>query len=134
MMILVALNDIVKHDTLNYETLPPMQCTAAFSSKQYSHSYKHSSNRVLRFDWLDLGHQILPFPDHSSNKWYRCYAQAKENLMASCPLFRQHPVRITRVHTMKIPVYGGPWDDCVSIKVFGPDGLGEHALCCFDYS
>jgi hypothetical protein len=33
MMILVALNDIMKHDTLDYETLPSMQCTAAFSSK-----------------------------------------------------------------------------------------------------
>jgi hypothetical protein len=35
---------------------------------------------------------------------------------------------------MKIPVYSGPWDDCISIKVFGPDGLGEHALHRFDYS
>ncbi|KAF9503862.1 hypothetical protein BS47DRAFT_1401979 [Hydnum rufescens UP504] len=113
MMILAALNDIMKHDTLGYETLPPMQCTAAFSN---------------------LGHQILPFPKRSSNKWYGRYAQAKVNLMAGCPLFRQHPVRITSVHTTKIPVYCGPWDDRISIKVFGPDGLGERALHRFDYS
>ncbi|KAF9504302.1 hypothetical protein BS47DRAFT_1368891 [Hydnum rufescens UP504] len=37
------------------------------------------------------------------------------------------------MHTTKIPVYCGPWDDRVSIKVFGPDGLGERALRRFDY-